>query len=119
MSKEPAEAAAAPPERDLRRQAESSAGPPSVGGVWLVLAAVLGAGMAVGALFCWAGLRAVSQGHDDEEDLVAGCPRPPPLARTRASIAPPNGRAEEVSPSSRLKQMAIDDAEADEFRPKN
>jgi hypothetical protein len=109
---EPAEAVAAPQGHDLRIQAVSAGrSVRQVGGVWLVLTAVLGAGMAVGALFCWAGLRALRQGpegDEDEEDPVAGRP-----VTTRASIL------EDGSPSGRLKRMANDDVEADEFRPKN
>jgi hypothetical protein len=117
MAAEPAEAVAAPQGHDLRSQAVSAGrSVRQVGGVWLVLTAVLGAGMAVGALFCWAGLRALRQGREgdeDEEDPVAGRPRPPPSPTSRA------GALEDGSPSGRLKQMAIDDVEADEFRPKN
>jgi len=122
MDVAPAEAVAAP--RGL---------PGRVGGVWLVLTATLGVGMAVGALFCWAGLRALHQSREPEregedEDLGApavqdpawGAPRSArPSVAQRARIVGPDGGDQDGSPSSRLRQMAADDAEADEFRPKN
>lgn len=96
-----------------------------VGGVWLVLTATLCAGTASGSLLLWGGLRALRQSRESERegDDEAHGSRRPRSARTgvatRASIFGPGGRVQDGSPSSRLQQMAIDDLEADEFRPQN